>query len=226
MAALQKAQLSRSWLMILLSRRMRRSSEAVTNQPESSPSSTDVSFAFGSVFFSLSCIDTRFFQFPAHFPASTPLLSQTRATSKVRSFCIARSAAKKAGLLLLSLSKAQNRRGRISLTWCASPKVYRVGIRALNPRLPGSCSVDKSSTPPVWKEASWGVHAVASNTDPFQLEGLAFMKTLQAACCQSYRWCKPPMRWSETKRADWFGLKETGRSAGVSFSSESWIRSA
>jgi hypothetical protein len=34
------------------------------------------------------------------------------------------------------------------------------------------------------------------------------------------------MRLSETKRADWSGLEETGRIAGVSFSRESWIRSA
>jgi hypothetical protein len=42
-----------------------------------------------------------------------------------------------------------------------------------------------------------------------------------------YKWkALRSMRWSETKRADWLGLEETGRIAGVSFSRESWIRSA
>jgi hypothetical protein len=52
------------------------------------------------------------------------------------------------------------------------------------------------------------VSAAASDTDPCELERFFIHEeTLQAASCQSY-------------------LQETGRIAGVSFSRESWVRSA
>src|SRR5262249_20248572 len=110
-----------------------------------------------------------------------------------------------------------------SAEWCR-----RIGFAATSgsgtrPPLPGMrATADGLVDPPA---RLFPAHLLASSSLPFSCPPSYFNLWL-AGVSLLLAQREPPMRLSETRRADWSGLEETGRIAGVSFSRESWIRSA